>query len=136
MPTNFDLYMEKILKDPKRAEGMAHADAVLDVSLQLYNLREKRGMTQADLAKAAGTTQQVISRIESSGYENHSRRTLEKIASALGARIEIRIVEKIAPSITPASPAKKKTSARNGMTKISATSPRKATRTRKISRPA
>lgn len=92
MKTNFDQYLEEKLRDPEFADRFRHADEQWDISLQIAALREARGMTQTDLARAVGTTQQIISRIESPGYGAQSRTTLEKIARALDARVEIRLV--------------------------------------------
>lgn len=64
-----------------------------DVAVQLIELREKRGLTQAELATATGIDQGDISRIER-GSANPTERTLLRIASALGA--ELRLVERTA----------------------------------------
>lgn len=48
-----------------------------------------RGLTQADLAKEAGTKQPAISRCERADYQNWSFNTLRSIADALDARIRV-----------------------------------------------
>lgn len=53
---------------------------------QVADLRTERGMTQTDLAHAAGVPQPEISRIER-GTGNPTRETLVRLASALDARL-------------------------------------------------
>jgi len=54
--------------------------------------REKKGLSQQQLAKLMGTSQQAISRIESGEYEGFTLKTLEKIAEATGMRVKIEFV--------------------------------------------
>jgi DNA-binding XRE family transcriptional regulator len=63
-----------------------------DVAEELYAARTAAGLTQAQLAKAAGTTQQVISQLEDADYQGHSLSMLRRLAAALGRRVEIRLV--------------------------------------------
>jgi DNA-binding XRE family transcriptional regulator len=64
-----------------------------DMATQLIELREQRGMTQAELAAATGLDQADISRIER-GTANPTERTLLRIAHALDA--DLRLVERTA----------------------------------------
>ncbi len=100
MGTNFDRYLEGKLKDPDFAGRFDEASRNWDIALQIARLREKRGLSQAALARAAGTTQQMISRLESASYRGHSRSTLEKIAKALDARLVIKL-EPVPKSAAP-----------------------------------
>ncbi|MBU0677365.1 MAG: helix-turn-helix domain-containing protein [Verrucomicrobia bacterium] len=59
------------------------------LAVQMARLRESRGLTQKDLAKFIGTSQQQISRIESPAYAGHSLSMLRRVADALGAEISI-----------------------------------------------
>lgn len=56
------------------------------ISTQIRVLREQRGMTQDQLAKAAGTGQSKVSAMESD-YGSWSVRTLRKLARAFGVRL-------------------------------------------------
>jgi DNA-binding XRE family transcriptional regulator len=60
---------------------------------RIAELREKCGLTQADLAGRVGTTQAGISRLENPNYGNYSLKTLEKVAIALGARLRVELQE-------------------------------------------
>jgi len=53
---------------------------------QIKEYRRKSGLTQADLAKKAGLSQQSISFVEQ-GYVNLSIRTLKKIVDALNLKL-------------------------------------------------
>lgn len=57
----------------------------------IFEARMKRGLTQKELARKMGTKQSVISRVES-GKANPSIAFLQKLASALGTRLEIRFL--------------------------------------------
>src|SRR5215218_5288998 len=56
------------------------------ISHNVRYFRKLRGMTQAELAKAAGTTQYTVSEIELAHREPHPA-TLRKLAAALGVRV-------------------------------------------------
>jgi ribosome-binding protein aMBF1 (putative translation factor) len=69
----------------------ARFEHAYDLAMQITELRERRGLTQADLANQTGIDQADISRIER-GSANPTERTLTRIADALGA--ELRFVER------------------------------------------
>ncbi len=87
--TNFDLYLEEQLKDPVFAERFERAGEAWDVALQIAALREKAGLSQKELAHKLRTSQQNISRLESTGYEGHSLSMLRRVAKALHARVRL-----------------------------------------------
>lgn len=65
----------------------------LRLAHRIAELREKYGLTQAELARRVGTTQAGISRLENPNYRNYSLKTLEKVAIALGARLKVELEE-------------------------------------------
>jgi ribosome-binding protein aMBF1 (putative translation factor) len=65
----------------------------LRLAQRIVELREKRGLTQAQLADRVGTTQAGISRLENPNYRNYSLITLEKVANALGVRLKVELEE-------------------------------------------
>ena len=90
---DLDRLIEKALKiDPSLKEGMEKAGRAWDIAFQIYDLRKKSGLTQTKLAKLVGTRQSNIARIESADYTGYTLKTLEKVANALKARLEIKIV--------------------------------------------
>ena len=66
----------------------------LQIGQQIYDLRKEAGLTQAELADVVGTTGSVISRLESAEYDGHSLKMLERIAVALGKKVDVRIVDR------------------------------------------
>lgn len=77
--------------DLKFAAGFEDGYQKLRVGVILKEARKAAGLTQEELARRVKTKKTAISRIE-----NHSRdirlSTLEKVASALGKRLQIRIL--------------------------------------------
>ena len=93
--TNFDQYLEEQLKDQGFAERFKKAGEAWDVALELAALRKESGLSQKELAKRVGTTQQQISRLESPSYEGHSLSMLRRVAEALGATIHIELLSRM-----------------------------------------
>ena len=80
------------LKDPEFKVHYREERQALKLSLKIAKLRAKKGLSQQELAKLMGTSQQAISRIESGDYEGFTLKTLEKIAEATGTRVKIEFV--------------------------------------------
>jgi DNA-binding XRE family transcriptional regulator len=77
---------------PARVAQLEQQRADDEIARQVYELREKAGLTQKRLAVLVGTTPSVISRLEDSDYEGHSLTMLRRIAAALNKRVEVRFV--------------------------------------------
>jgi ribosome-binding protein aMBF1 (putative translation factor) len=75
------------LTDESRADGEVLAQAY-DIAVQLIALREKHGLSQAELAAKCGVDQGDISRIER-GATSPTARTLQRIAAALDADVRL-----------------------------------------------
>jgi len=90
----FDIYLAEKLKDPDFAERFKKAGEAWDVAIQLASLRRASGLSQKELAKRVGTSQQQISRLESPSYEGHSLSMLRRVADVLGASVHIEIQQK------------------------------------------
>ena len=76
---------------PDAAEYREVFEKAYDIAVQLISLREKHGLTQAQLAERCGVDQGDISRIER-GSTSPTARTLQRIADALDA--DVRLVER------------------------------------------
>ena len=67
-----------------------------DIAQRVYDLREAASLTQEQLAEKVGTTAKVIDDLEMTDYEDSSIGdavlTLQRIATAAGKQIELRIV--------------------------------------------
>jgi transcriptional regulator with XRE-family HTH domain len=96
--TKFDLYLEEQLKDPGFAQKFIKSGKAWDLAIQLVSLRKKAGLSQKELAKRVGTSQQQISRLESPSYEGHSLSMLRRVAGVLGATVHVDIEQKSDPS--------------------------------------
>ena len=89
--TNFDRYLEDQLEDPVFAARFKEAGEAWDVALQISALRKESGLSQRELAKRVGTSQQQISRLESPGYSGHSMSMLRRVAHVMGASVRVQI---------------------------------------------
>lgn len=87
-----------IKDDPKRLASLQKEREKLNIAGQIYNLRTQAGLSQAQLAKLIGTTQSVISRLEDADYNGHSLNMLQRIASALHYKVQVRLVPENAAS--------------------------------------
>ncbi|KRO21913.1 helix-turn-helix domain-containing protein [Pediococcus argentinicus] len=85
-----DKLLEEEMKDPEFARGFEKESEKLDTAIALYKAREEAGLTQADLAERAHTTQATIARIERG--DNVSFEKLSQIANALGKRVKISLI--------------------------------------------
>ena len=92
--TNFDVYLEERLKDRDFAARFKKAGEAWDVALQLAALRRDSGLSQKELARRVGTSQQQISRLESPSYEGHSLSMLRRVAEVLGATLHVELERK------------------------------------------
>lgn len=64
----------------------------LRVANQIAALRQKAGLSQAQLAERIGTKQAGVARMERAGYTGYTLTTLAKIAAATGALLQVRLV--------------------------------------------
>jgi DNA-binding Xre family transcriptional regulator len=88
-PTNWDLYFRKQLGDPETRELIEGEIESLRVGARIATLRQKRRLSQAQLAARAGMSAPNISRIENSPAQNITLETLVKIARALGRGVDV-----------------------------------------------
>ena len=81
-PTSWDLYFQKQLDDPEMRGLIDEEIESLRVGTQIARWRQKKGLSQAELAARAGMSAPNISRIENSPAQNLTLETLVKIARA------------------------------------------------------
>jgi len=79
-------------KDPELREMIAEETLNIRIARMIYETRARAGLTQAQLAELIGTKQPVIARLEDADYEGHSLSMLQRIAEALGQRLEVTFV--------------------------------------------
>lgn len=64
------------------------------IAVEIVYFREKKGLTQAELAKLVNTSQSAIARLENPDYKGYSISTLRKVAEALGLELVVSFREK------------------------------------------
>lgn len=102
MPKKTTTDATRILEDitgrnPARQHAFEQEMANRQIAHEIFQLREKAKLSQAELARRIGTTQSVISRLEDADYRGHSLAMLNRIAAALERRVEIRFVSRRRP---------------------------------------
>ena len=89
---SFDEWLQSsMLEDPTLAARVAKRLAEMRIEQDLIALRERRGLTQAQLGKMLGVSQPAVAKMEAEGG-NLEIRTLARAAEVLDARLEIRLI--------------------------------------------
>jgi len=82
--------LKRKLKDPTFKMYFSESKAISDLCYAVTHARQVRGITQAKLAKASGTTQSVIARLENGNNGRMpSLDLLQRIADALKLKLVI-----------------------------------------------
>lgn len=90
---DFTAWKRNALKNPHLKAEYDKLRPEFAVIRAVIEARIKRGLTQVDLARKVGTKQSVISRLES-GKANPLTAFLKKLARALNANLEVKLVYK------------------------------------------
>jgi ribosome-binding protein aMBF1 (putative translation factor) len=77
---------------PARRRGYDRAGRTIRLAMEIHELREKRGLSQRELAERLGTTQSAVARLEA-GNVSPSLPTLDKVAEALGVELIVSFVD-------------------------------------------
>jgi DNA-binding XRE family transcriptional regulator len=77
---------------PERIAELEEARATAAIARRVYDLREEAELSRRELARLVGTSEIVIRRLEEDEYEGESLDMLQRIAHALGQRVEIRLL--------------------------------------------
>ncbi len=78
--------------NPEMLEMLEEVRAEDEIARKIYELRTEAGLSQRKLAELVGTTASVICDLEEADYEGHSLSMLNRIAAAVGKRVEITFV--------------------------------------------
>ena len=89
----FNDFLNEQMKDPEFKKEYDRLGPEYEIISQLIDARNELNLTQAELAKRAGTDQSHISRLERGSY-NPSLKFLKKIAEGLGKELHISFVSK------------------------------------------
>ncbi|MGI8706927.1 MAG: helix-turn-helix domain-containing protein [Actinomycetota bacterium] len=79
---------KKVLDSDDAKRGYEEARLAYDLSVQVREAREAKGLSQSQLAERMGTQQSVIARLEGGGI-TPTLPTLKRIADALGTKLTV-----------------------------------------------
>lgn len=85
----FDDRLKEDLKNPTFRKHYEAYDLPVRLAIEIAQLRQRKKMTQAQLAKRIGVSQQFVARLENSEETVPSLRTLEKVAQALDKQLYV-----------------------------------------------
>jgi transcriptional regulator with XRE-family HTH domain len=77
---------------PEMAALLEQERVNAEVAQKVYDLRTAAGLSQRELAEKVGTKPSVICRLEDTDYQGHSLTMLQRIAAALGQKVEVNFV--------------------------------------------
>lgn len=86
------VYDKYIARDPQAQAALEAARTSAQIARQIYDLRTKAGLTQAQLAKLVGTTASVICQLEDADYRGRTLQLLQRVAAALQRTVQVRLV--------------------------------------------
>ncbi|MDM7988656.1 MAG: helix-turn-helix transcriptional regulator [Smithella sp.] len=81
----FKQHLKEQMKDPKFAKAYMEEKERIELAVKIAIERNRRGISQAELARKANVTQQQLSRVESG--VNCNMHTFIKICTALGLKL-------------------------------------------------
>ncbi|HLX64798.1 MAG TPA: XRE family transcriptional regulator [Planctomycetota bacterium] len=87
----YDLYVRG---DPDAEARVEQERKRIRLIAQLRELRERDGLSQADLARKLSMRSAEIAELEDPDSDSHSLEALQRIVSALGMELELKIVKK------------------------------------------
>ncbi len=83
--------LDKVTGDDPELRQMIEEETLnAKISRLICDVRQQAGLTQQGLSELVGTTQSAISRLEDADYGGHSLSMLQRIATALNQKVEIR----------------------------------------------
>jgi DNA-binding XRE family transcriptional regulator len=80
------------LKNPEFRRAFDEEEVFASLAIQVAKIRQKKKLTQLELAERLHTTQQTISRLEDIHNKSYSLQTLIKLAGALDKKLKVELV--------------------------------------------
>ena len=90
--TKYQQWRESLLSTSEARARSEEIAAEQNLWLQLVEARLDAGLTQAELAERMGVSQAQVARIEKSGYDSYTLKTLRRYVQALGKKLRVSIV--------------------------------------------
>ena len=88
-------HLNEALKDPYFKELYELDKVKTDIAKKIIEYRIKHGLTQSELAKRAGISQQQISHIEEGDFSSFS--TIQKVLLSIGSKIKSVVIGHLSP---------------------------------------
>ncbi|MBI3012802.1 MAG: helix-turn-helix transcriptional regulator [Elusimicrobia bacterium] len=85
----FDDWLKEQMKSAEFSKAYKEEDIRARLAVKIAETRQKKGLSQGNLARKLHTTQQAISDIETFKHSNLTISTLQKIAQALNSQLVI-----------------------------------------------
>ena len=87
-PTNYDIYINEKLKDPKFKAACDDIQPDFDIVRAIFDAYDLEGFNKELLSEQSGLSQYTISKLEAADA-NPSLSTLKKLARAMGKKLHI-----------------------------------------------
>jgi len=87
--TNWDLYFQKQMGDSEMKGLIEEELKALRIGAELAKIRQRKGLSQTELAAKAGMSAPNISRIENSPSQNLTLETMLKLFGVLGYDVSV-----------------------------------------------
>ena len=84
--------LKKDLRNPKIKQSFEYEEIFASLAIQIAKFRQQEGLSQKELADKLRTTQQTISRIESTSNRSFSVNTLIRLAEVLHRQLKIQLM--------------------------------------------
>ncbi len=84
--------LKKDLKNPEFRKAFDEEEIFASLAIQVAKIRQKKKLTQLELAERLHTTQQTISRLEDIHNKSYSLQTLIKLAEALDKKLKVELI--------------------------------------------
>lgn len=99
MSSSLKKFKSKALRRPGVKAAYDELDDEFRFLDEILKARHAAGLTQGKVAERVGTTQSAVARLESgAGRHSPSIATLQRYASALGYRLELKLVKRSVPA--------------------------------------
>ncbi|MBI5193856.1 MAG: helix-turn-helix transcriptional regulator [Nitrospirae bacterium] len=92
--TTLGEYKAEQMKNPEFKKAWDDLEPEFELLGSMIKARERKKISQAELAKRLGTKQSAISRLERGAFSKATVETLKKIADALDSRLIIKLQAK------------------------------------------
>lgn len=88
----FKDYLREEMKNKEFKKAFNEEEVYASLAIQTAKIRQKKGITQEELAKRLHTTQQTVSRLEDIHNKSYSLKTLIRLARALDKGLKVEFI--------------------------------------------